>query len=300
MSTKCSTCNEAITNSDFIKCEGVCAEQFHSKCVALNKTVLNSITSCPNIHWLCHECNKNRMTVATSIDNMRETIDNLTKSLSSDLLGGFKLLTDTLATTLAQAHRANVNHAADTSSTAKRRRELSPSASCSEDEAGARKKRFVTGSNINAQVQMVAVSTHNDNRKSVVISNIDKSITPEYISNYLSKELNIDEAAIRVTLLKPSRINEADTKFHQFRVSIPEAFYEGVRSPETWPIGVKIRDYVFHRRVGKYFVSKENFLSKRTPYVTTVHPSTAPFPSPTALEEAVGTENLIEIVDETV
>lgn len=78
MSTKCFTCKEPIINADYIECEGTCAEKFHSKCVALNKTTLNAITSCPNVHWFCHECNNGIKAIGTSIDNMRNAVEGLT------------------------------------------------------------------------------------------------------------------------------------------------------------------------------------------------------------------------------
>lgn len=282
MSTKCFTCTELISNGDFIKCEGLCAQKFHSKCVSLNKATLNAITSCPNVHWLCHECNNGNKMIGTSIDNMSNAVDSLKKSLSSDLLTGFKLLTETLSSSLSSTNRSSINLCSDNNNSTKRRREEAISDSENEKEPTTRKKRFTaTPNNRSNSYKSTAVREPNfkstdkrrpmvaapesNKRKSVVISNIDKGISPAYLSNYLANELHIDESTIRTTLLKPSGIADESIKFLQFRISVPESIYYKVRAPDTWPTGVRVRDYVFNRRGGNAptSVSKSNFLSKR-------------------------------------
>ena len=100
-------------------------------------------------------------------------------------------------------------------------------------------------------------------RKSVVVSNIDKGIIADYLPKYLSKELCIDESDIRVTLLKPARIADADIKFLQFRISVPSSVYDAVKTPDNWPDGIRIRDYVFHHHADRKLVLKEFFLLKK-------------------------------------
>lgn len=308
MSTKCFTCNEPIVNADFIKCEGTCAEKFHSKCVALNKTTLNAVTSCPNIHWFCHECNNGTKAIGTSIDNMKQSVDNLTKSLSSDLLSGFKILTDTLASSLKSIHHSSIGFVADTSNPSKRRRNEEISESEPEGQSTTRKKRFIDGSNNNQNgLSLAAAPVPNrqsdERRRSIVVSNISKGISSEYLTNYLSTELQIDGSNIRTTLLKSARIADENIKFLQFRVSIPENLYSKVRDPETWPTGVRVRDYVFNRQGGDVLVSKENFLSKRPFHTPVDHPpvqpiATAAMTTATPMETTT-TANLIQLTEET-
>lgn len=145
MATKCFTCKESILNADFIKCEGLCAEKFHSKCAAMNKTMLNAVSSCPNIHWFCHDCNSGNKTINGSIDNLRSAVDVLTKSMSSDLLTGFKMLTDTLSTSLSAIHRSSLNFGigTDVNSTKRRRTDMNDDLDLDE-ELGTSKKRFTT------------------------------------------------------------------------------------------------------------------------------------------------------------
>lgn len=90
MSSRCKTCNEAITNGDFIECDGMCGDQFHARCVSMNKTMLSAGLSCPNIHWYCIECNSGNKSMSTSLDNMREAIGSMTKAFSQDLFNGLR------------------------------------------------------------------------------------------------------------------------------------------------------------------------------------------------------------------
>lgn len=255
---------------------------FHPKCVSLNKTTLNAITSCPNAHWLCHECNDGNKMIGKSIINMSETVESLKNSLTSDLLAGFKLLTETLSSSLLANHGQKpfiFSEKNPNSNTTKRRREETIVESELEGEFTTRNKRFAT-TRINKSNQSATTlqSSHKSNdeprsmvaaldphrRKSIVISNISKGISPEYICKYLSNELCINESAIRATSLKPAGITDENIKFLQFRISVPENIYSKARASETWPTGVRIRDYVFNRRGGNVPTSvvREDFLSK--------------------------------------
>lgn len=226
--------------------------------------------------------------IGTSIDNMNIAVNNLTKSLSGDLLAGFKMLTETLSTKLTVSHHSSSNHGNST----KRRRDETNSEPENKELQSTRKKKFAAASNIKPNSHAFAATSEIQNltsktkpndtqpethkRKSVVVSNIAMGITPEYLNNYLSKELEIDTSSIRTTLMNPAGITEDNVKFLQFRISVPEANYSKVRSQSTWPVGVRIRDYVFNRRGGgkTTSVSKENFLLKGASY--------APFDQQTA------------------
>lgn len=106
-------------------------------------------------------------------------------------------------------------------------------------------------------------------RRSVVITNIAKDITPNQIVNYLSDELHLDKESIRVTPLVPAGKNLSDFSYMQYRVSVPAVMHSSVLTPSTWPIGVKVRDYIYNKK--KDVASLANFLSKR--------PTGAPTPS---------------------
>lgn len=64
----------------------------------------------------------------------------------------------------------------------------------SENDYVATKKRFTAGTNSNPNGSSIAAVNHqfDERRRSIVISNIDKGISAEYLTNYLSQELKID------------------------------------------------------------------------------------------------------------
>lgn len=110
MTSKCNSCNNAILNADFISCAGACKEMFHIKCVAVNKSMLNAVNTCPNIHWYCHECNGGNRNISASIDRVIASIGSLTNSLSSDLIqfvNGFSTLTENLMSTISLSTRSD-------------------------------------------------------------------------------------------------------------------------------------------------------------------------------------------------
>lgn len=63
--------------------------------------------------------------------------------------------------------------------------------------------------------------------------------------------------------------NHEELSYLQYRVSFPEVAYSKVMSPDTWPKGVKIRDFIFNRR--NVAVSMDNFLVRNAAHNTTHH-----------------------------
>lgn len=108
MASICETCNESIINSEFIKCDDSCNRYYHIKCVAVNKTTLNVVTSNANVHWCCHDCNNDSRDVRSSIREIKQSMDGISKVMSHDLIGtltnGFKLMTDNLVGSIANLH----------------------------------------------------------------------------------------------------------------------------------------------------------------------------------------------------
>lgn len=259
--------------------------------------MLNAVISCPNIHWFCHECNNGTKSIVASIDSMKGAVDSLTKSLSSDLLSGFKMLTDTLATSLTSIHQSSLSFGADTGNSAKRRRSETDNESESEGDLVTRRKRFNVGTNSNPHGASIAAVNHqsDERRRSIVVSNIDKRISADYLTKYLSSELQVDESNIRITLLKPARITDQQIKFLQFRVSVPENMYNKASAPSTWPAGVRVRDYVFNNRGAKSSVSMENFLSKRSSHTPMEDLTSQSVPRLTTVDVAT---DLIQIMEE--
>lgn len=253
-------------NAEFIKCDGSCGQFFHSKCAALNKTTLNAITSNANVHWFCHHCNNGNLTVANSILDLKESMSEMSKALSTNLgnfTEGFKTFAEMLIgntannsqfrsqTTNSRIISSPAVHR--TSSNQKRRREEL----VSDPEP---RKKIILGANEQNRTIAAAVidAPIGERRKSVVVSNVNKSVTAEYLADYLANELNAAKEDFRVTRLHSSRTNFTSL---QYRISTPEAHYDRLMHPNTWPINIKIRDFVFKRQ--DRGVSERHFLEKR-------------------------------------
>ncbi|XP_037043244.1 uncharacterized protein LOC119079436 [Bradysia coprophila] len=287
MANACGTCKAEITNSDFILCNGSCRLRFHAKCASLTKTTLNAIVNCSNIYWYCIECNNGNKQILISMDtmkddinaikislsqnpfeSMKDDINSTMNSISQNLLSGFAMLTDKLATTLSSASSPLNRAESCTKQHPKRRREEDTAYS----DRSLLTKKFVTCSNVSATASFAAVTNSTDaavvaastktidRRRSIVISNIGTNTLPEHIIDYLSGSLSIDRSLIRVNLLKPAGRSFSDLSYLQFRISLPDSMYTRAVSPNTWPVGVKIRDYVHTERKGT--VSLDNFLVK--------------------------------------
>lgn len=102
----------------------------------------------------------------------------------------------------------------------------------------------------------------NKHGKSVVISNIDKSISIDYLSNYLADKLKIDKTKIHVSLLLPAGKSVDDLNFLQYKVTAPDVKYSSLMDSNTWPSNVRIRDFVNKPKVG-VGVSLQSFIEKR-------------------------------------
>lgn len=271
MASKCKSCINAILNSEFITCAGLCGEYFHIKCVAVTKPMLAAVSNCPNIHWYCHDCNDGKRSISSVMNGINGSIESLSSSLSNNLLqflDGFKMLMDRLLGTIATTNivrnsteiveepHKNVQH--HSNGRCEERDKLNGSG-ChreKENDIGSDEK-CLNGSNIGT----TCVTSVDNHVKSVVISNIGKSISVDYLATYLANELKIDKRKIHVSLLLPGGKSVAELNFLQYKVTVPDVKYLSLIDSNTWPSNVRIRDFVNKPRsdVG---VSLQAFMDK--------------------------------------
>lgn len=309
MAANCETCNEPIVNSEFIKCDDSCNRYYHIKCVAVNKTTLNIVTSNPNVHWYCHQCNNDSRDVRSSIREIKSSISNISNAVSQDLVNvlsnGFKSVSDNLVGSIAKLQNSNVVKDANATfasvvvSGKKRQRETT-------DDDNTTRSKFLRGTSDN-DPSMAALSNpsainqdviaRDDHRKSIVVSNISTTITPDYLTSYVSKETQISADNIRVSLLKPAGISRESMSFLQYRVSVPASSYSALQNPNIWPRNVKIREYVW--RPKNNTASLGDFLEKTTAPPATdqpiITPSSNTSPISVVVPIAQASENLVSL-----
>lgn len=226
--------------------------------------MLNAVNNSPNIHWFCNECNDGNRGVAASIDRMNEAIGALSSSLSSDLLkfvNSFKAMMDTfigaVSTLNMMQHPIAVNsspkvdsHANQNASSVKVVDETSLSTESAIGPSG------------NIHCSIVSNVSDDMSLRSVVVSNVGKDITTEFLADYFDKELQIDKKFIKVALLLPSGISAENLTYYQYKVSVPVSHYNSVMCPDSWPKGVIVRDFV-HKRKTNCGVQMNHFLPKK-------------------------------------
>lgn len=111
--------------------------------------------------------------------------------------------------------------------------------------------RSIAAANSNSKSKIANASY--ERRKSIVFSNIETSMNTDYLTNYLANKLQIEGEKIRVTLLTNNRDNNRDYSSLQYRISTPEDNYEILMTPNTWPLIVRIRDYISSSNGAKVF-----------------------------------------------
>lgn len=269
MASKCKSCTNNILNADFITCAGLCGEHFHIKCVAVTKPMLAAVSNCPNIHWYCQYCNDGNRNISSVVNGINESIEHLSDSMSSSLLqflNGIQSLMDKLLPTTGAVNDQSKN---ETTEVHKLHRHDN---GCEErnvfDGSGNNKAREIdSGSDAerrDGSNMATNGSTADDNPvKSVVISNIGKGISIDYLVNYLSGELKIDKRKIHVSLLLPRGKTVDDMFFLQYKVTVPVIKYCSIMNPDTWPNDVRIRDFVNKPRLN-FGVPLHHFMEKRT------------------------------------
>lgn len=297
MASICLTCSESIMGPEFIKCEGLCCQLFHTKCVGVNKSTLNAITSNSNVHWYCNACNNERVDVSSSINNLKQSMDQLTSSLASNLskfTSGFTSLSENLIANIAsQSNVDNIQRVSEIRINANNKRQRDESSDTTS--LIMPKKRIILGSNSRdrsiAAVDNAERNIGNQNRrKSVVVSNISQTITAEYLTTYLATELNVAKESVRVTL-----ISNCSSRFNalQYRVSAPECNFNALMSSETWPNSVRVREYIFKSRNNggvpiSNFLEKQSINQRHDPLISTATSniqSTLPTPPVTQVVE---------------
>lgn len=255
MAAQCKTCSEEIMSSDFIKCYGTCASVFHSKCVSIGKTLLNALGSNPNIRWFCHDCHVNDSNIASSMNEIKGSIEQISSSLASDLakfVNSMSVMTKCVTDSFKSMSNSNMNDMYMGNSSKRRRDEPQASnpgkfrriVSQSSMESSSQ-QRVLTHQGVNSDFSQRNESS--EKRKSIVVSNIAPGITTDELAEFVASKLKIGKENIRVTTLMPRSVKIDEARFLQFRISVPDTAYNSIKSHTLWPSGVRIRDFVFKR-----------------------------------------------------
>lgn len=256
----CNCCRKPISNADFVSCAGSCKELFHIKCVAVTKQMLNAVNACPNIHWHCNECNNGNRSIAQSLDQINDAIDLLRESLSGDLIqfvNGFTSLTETFIKSLPVPDGSTVTPVVPLNSCPPKNddvRELKKDSTPMSTEQSSCKPKTIDSHCTTA----IASRYIDEPVKSVVVSNIGKDITGDFLSDYIADKLVVAKERINLTLLLPAGKSIRELNFLQFKVTVPDDKYDAIMCPGTWPENIHVRDFVYKEK-NLNGVSKQHF-----------------------------------------
>lgn len=143
--------------------------------MSIGKTLLNALGGNPNIRWYCHDCHVNDSTIASTMNEIKGSIDQISSSLTSDL-GKFlnsmsemtKCVTDSLKSmsNSANSYRSDLT----VNSSSKRRRDEPQASNPGKFRRIASQQRTSPSQAVNSNFSQSNESS--EKRKSIVVSNI--------------------------------------------------------------------------------------------------------------------------------
>lgn len=267
MSSQVRKCGESCPPanlSDLITCN-FCELKFHLKCYGVNKTCAKSVADCSNIQFLCDACLENlvaRKEVVVGIAELKTimldvqtTVNKSSKPACNDVTGSMAELKEVVLNIQSSVNSAArptfagilagntpVSSNADVS-VKKRRRidERSDAASTAIIDPVA-KPTAIVGTNEASGIVSV------EQRKFVVVSQLNPATTSVQLVEFVNKGLGlpVDSPLFRANPLIRKDTDVSTLDYISFKLHVPVSYYDSILSPNLWPRGVTVRDFVTH------------------------------------------------------
>lgn len=209
---------------DSLECDR-CKSVIHLKCYNINKTTAKMINESPNLLLLCDSCvveNKMYFEITNDIAEVKKVVDNINRVVSEQAEIPVKMV--------ARNKRPSDDSTPVMTNSVKRRRFQQQV----EKQTPVNK---IVGTNSANDLRSVEAMKH------VVVSQLHPETTEEELVDFVKKKLDTD-AEIRAKPLIPKDRNREDLSFITFKLLVPESIYCSVLSPELWPKGITVRDFV--------------------------------------------------------
>lgn len=227
----CCYCDQSSADGSIdskIQCMGPCGLFVHLSCVKMTKTVKKACEETPELHFYCKKCDRfSNAGVANALDTFSANIVALSEALKPLMAINMNSLVSNFI----------ANNSSNDTLTTKRRR-LDNDVNIVTMRSG--KESSKVGTKASNELSTVPP------RKSLVISHLASSTTPEMIMKYIKDNLD-DEIGdeIRCTMLLPAGKQPSDLNFIGFRVSAPDRMFSTLYNGEFWPNGVQLREFTF-------------------------------------------------------
>lgn len=254
MHRKCSAgCEKPLDNT--VLCF-ICKAECHMTCYGLNKTVIKSIKEGPNLLFLCDECNENKSVVdantVNAIVNNAENNENKQIFKAIDELKGMMFDMQNKMNKIEKPSYRNVV-TGDIPDQSQPRVRVKRMRFENIDAANDNNRGTPTGRPKNAIIGTNDVSddlSSVEPRKWIFVSQLHPSTSEQSLTTFVNKCLNDTEnkQKIQTFALVPKEKNREELNFISFKVNIPESLCDAILTPEIWPKGIIVREFVSDSR----------------------------------------------------
>lgn len=231
----CCYCDQPADNAAMdakIRCRGPCDEYIHINCVNMSKTTLKAFDDCKEMHFYCKLCQKySIMGIADTLNNFSKEINTLGAALMPLSKIDFKSLTSSFIN--SRGHHPNVTL----------RSHQSPKRPRSEIEIQQPQVKEKIGTKNNDSLLAVPQP------KSLVVCRLSNTTSTEKIIKYITDNVpDLPASDIKCTTLLPKDKTAEQMNHINFRVSVPERFYDQIFDASFWPKGIRVREFIVRQR----------------------------------------------------
>lgn len=281
--TLCAKCYNVV-KSNFIACH-ICRAKYHFICANIDEKLCELFKNNKNIVFNCDECLNVSHDVVANISSISSEVRELKKqiiettSISKDVKEMKQKIND-LASSLENSKiqqklhsskqqstmnanlnkhtinnavagsNVNINHADDDVACSSVNSFPTAASNLYESEnewrtvsRRKRRQRFIAvGDNESSDLAVVPI------KKYLHISSFEPSVTTEQIIQYIEKKTEIGKHHFQCTRLVKKDIDIKTLKHVNFKLSVPQCFYDEIVKPSLWPVGIRLRPFVFFQR----------------------------------------------------
>lgn len=241
-------------SADFWTCGGFCSGRFCFRCSGLDSDMRSAVGHNAFLHWMCSACSgmmiKARFTKAiTSVNAAYEGIieslkteirDNILSEIRSELQNTVKRIPEIVANTpIRNVQRRTFGSAVQTS--AKRRRG-------NDDLPVGPPRKLVCGTDgqSTSSTDVIAIPERTDeNTFWLYLSGVSPKAPDEKVVEMVKNKLASDD--LTVVKLVPRGKDTNNLTFVSFKVGMKLDLKEKAMSPDTWPVGIRFREFENYR-----------------------------------------------------
>lgn len=245
MTSACDRCAKTIKRTDeVITCMGFCDHVVHLRCGSIDKTLNDSISDLPNLHWMCDECTK-----LVKIARFRKTVSSLGHTITE--------LTKYQETANAELKSVLAKHSEQIAELSNRINVATPSlpASATSVNRRATKRRrtendkptvkpLIGGTKSSVDIGIATVQPPKP-MFWIYLSRLHPSVKSESVEKLTMDCLNCDSAKAIPLIKKGTDVNSLN--FISFKVGVDPKYRAIAVDPSSWPKGILFREFEDNR-----------------------------------------------------